>query len=64
MMLIAQAMKAANSVEPKQYGPALAKISYKGVAGSYEFDEIHDLKQSPVTVFRFKGGEPVALTSY
>ena len=64
MMLIAQAMKAANSVEPKQYGPALANIKYKGVVGEYEFDDKHDLKQSPVTVFRFKDGLPVALTSY
>jgi branched-chain amino acid transport system substrate-binding protein len=64
MMLIAQAMKAANSVEPKQYAPALAKIKYKGVAASYDFDNKHDLKQSPVTVFQFKGSEPVAITSY
>jgi ABC-type branched-subunit amino acid transport system substrate-binding protein len=64
MMVIAQAMKAANSVEPKVYGPALAKIKYKGVAGQYEFDDKHDLKQSPVTIFRFKDGVPVALTSY
>lgn len=64
MMLIAQAMKAANSVDPKQYGPALANIKYKGVVGEYEFDDKHDLKQSPVTVFRFKDGLPVALTSY
>jgi ABC-type branched-subunit amino acid transport system substrate-binding protein len=64
MMVVAQAMKAANSVEPKQYVAALAKIKYKGVTGDYEFDANHDLKQSPVTVFRFKGGAPVALTSY
>jgi len=64
MMVVAQAMKAANSVEPKQYVAALAKIKYKGVTGEYEFDANHDLKQSPVTVFRFKGGAPVALTSY
>jgi branched-chain amino acid transport system substrate-binding protein len=64
MMLVAQAMKAANSVEPKQYVPELAKIKYKGVAASYDFDEKHDLKQSPVTVFQFKGGEPVAITNY
>ena len=61
---LSQAMKAANSVEPKQYGPVLAKIKYKGVAGEYEFDSKHDLKQSPVTIFRFKDGVPVALTSY
>jgi ABC-type branched-subunit amino acid transport system substrate-binding protein len=64
MMVIAQAMKDANSVEPKQYVSALEKIHYKGVAGAYEFDANHDLKQSPVTVFRFKGGVPEALTSY
>jgi len=64
MMLIAQAMKTANSVEPKQYSPVLAKIKYKGVVGEYEFDDKHDLKQSPVTIFRFKDGLPVALTSY
>jgi ABC-type branched-subunit amino acid transport system substrate-binding protein len=57
-------MKQSNSVEPKTFGPALAKISYKGVAGQYDFDENHDLKQSPVTVYRFKDGLPVPLTSY
>ncbi|MDY7577137.1 branched-chain amino acid ABC transporter substrate-binding protein [Herbaspirillum sp. RTI4] len=64
MMLIAKAMKAANSVEPKTYGPALAAIKYKGVSGNYEFDNKHDLKQSPVTIFRFKDSLPVPLTSY
>jgi len=64
MMLIAQAMKDANSVDPKQYAAALEKIHYKGVAGVYEFDANHDLKQSPVTVYRFKAGAPEALTSY
>ncbi len=64
MMVIAAAMKAANSVEPKVYISALSKIQYKGVAGEYSFDAKHDLKESPVTVFRFKGGLPVALTSY
>ncbi len=64
MMLIAQAMKQADSVEPKVYGPVLAKISYTGIAGEYEFDAQHDLKQSPVTVFRFKNGLPVPLTNY
>ncbi|MGS0741515.1 branched-chain amino acid ABC transporter substrate-binding protein [Glaciimonas sp. GG7] len=64
MMVVAQAMKEANSVEPKQYVAALSKIKYKGVTGMYEFDANHDLKQSPVTVFHFKDGLPIALTSY
>lgn len=64
MMLIAQAMKAADSIEPRQYLSSLEKISYKGVTGNYEFDIHHDLLQSAVTVFRFKNGLPEALTSY
>ena len=64
MMLIAEAMQKANSVEPKQYAPVLAAIKYKGVAGSYEFDSNHDLKSSPVTVYIFKNGAPSPVSSY
>ncbi len=64
MMAIADAMTKANSVEPKQYMPALAAIKYKGVTGVYEFDSNHDLKSSPVTIYQFKNGEPSPLTSY
>jgi len=64
MMLIAQAMKIANSVEPQKYLPGLEKIKYKGVTGLYEFDANHDLLLSPVTVFQFKNGIPNALASY
>ena len=64
MLLSAQAMKEANSVEPKQYLPAMEKIHYKGVAGVYAFDANHDLKQSPVTVYRFKGSVPEAPTQW
>lgn len=62
--LIALAMKAANSIEPREYSKALAKVNYKGIAGVYRFDENHDLKDSPVIVFQFKGAEPVALESF
>jgi ABC-type branched-subunit amino acid transport system substrate-binding protein len=64
MMLVAQAMKEANSVEPQKYMAALEKINYKGVAGDYQFDAHHDLTQSPVTIFQFKNGAPEALSSY
>ena len=40
------------------------KGSYKGAAGTYEFDAQRDLKSSPVTVFNFKAGPPNAVTSY
>lgn len=64
MMLIADAMQKAKSVEPKKYEPVLAKIKYKGVAGMYEYDKNHDMKSSPVTVFDFKNGEPSPISSY
>ncbi len=64
MMLIAEAMKHANSVEPQQYLPALEKIKFKGVVGTYEFDAHHDLSQSVVTIYHFHNGAPESLTSY
>lgn len=64
MMVVAEAMKKAGSVAPKMYLPALNTITYNGAAGKYEFDAKHDLKQSPVTVYQFKNGEPVPLASY
>jgi ABC-type branched-subunit amino acid transport system substrate-binding protein len=64
MMMYADAMKKANSVEPAKVGAEIAKGSFKGVAGTYAFDEKGDMKSSPVTVFTFKNAQPVALTSY
>lgn len=63
-LLFAQAMQKSNSVDPAKVGPVIAAMSYKGVAGNYEFDANGDLKQSPVTIFTFKNGQPSPLTSY
>ncbi|WP_317202121.1 branched-chain amino acid ABC transporter substrate-binding protein [Janthinobacterium sp.] len=63
-LLFAQAMQKANSVDPVKVGPVIASSTYKGVAGTYAFDANGDMKQSPVTIFTFKGGQPVALSSY
>ncbi len=62
--LVAAAMSKAGSTEPAKYGPVLAQMSYKGVAGTYEFDSNHDLKSSPVTIFQFKDGRPEPLANY
>ncbi|NEX63190.1 branched-chain amino acid ABC transporter substrate-binding protein [Noviherbaspirillum galbum] len=64
VMLYADAMKKAGSVEPAKVGAEVAKNSYKGVAGTYAFDEKGNMQQSPVTIFTFKNGQPVPLTSY
>lgn len=62
--LVAEAMKVAGSIEPKNYSAALAKIQYKGIAGTYRFDERHDMKDAPVTIFQFDATGPVAISSY
>jgi ABC-type branched-subunit amino acid transport system substrate-binding protein len=63
-MMYAQAMQKANSIDPQKVAAVIGSGSYKGIAGTYAFDERGDMKQSPVTIFTFKGGQPVPLTSY
>ncbi|USX28020.1 branched-chain amino acid ABC transporter substrate-binding protein [Oxalobacteraceae bacterium OTU3CINTB1] len=63
-MMYAQAMQKANSIDPQKVSAVIGAGSYKGIAGTYAFDERGDMKQSPVTIFTFKGGQPVPLTSY
>ncbi|MBA5686645.1 branched-chain amino acid ABC transporter substrate-binding protein [Rugamonas apoptosis] len=64
VQLYAQAMQKVNSTDPLKVGVAVAAGSYQGVAGTYAFDTHGDMKQSPVTIFTFKHGQPVPLTSY
>jgi len=64
MLMFADAMKKANSIDAAKVGAEIAKGSYKGVAGTYAFDDKGNMKSSPVTVFTFKAGQPTALTSY
>jgi len=64
VMVIAEAMKSANSVEPTKFAPAMAAVSYHGIAGTYEFDKNRDLKNSPVTVYRFSNEMPVPVKTY
>ncbi|HVK93238.1 MAG TPA: branched-chain amino acid ABC transporter substrate-binding protein [Noviherbaspirillum sp.] len=64
MMMYANAMKKTNSVDPVKVSAEIAKGTYKGVAGTYAFDSNGNMKQSPVTIFTFKDGQPVPVTSY
>jgi branched-chain amino acid transport system substrate-binding protein len=63
-MFIAQAMRSANSVDPSVVGSAMRAMTYKGVVGSYAYDEAGNLKQTSVTVYTFKKGELSPLASY
>ncbi|MES2015313.1 MAG: branched-chain amino acid ABC transporter substrate-binding protein [Pseudomonadota bacterium] len=64
VMFMAQAMKAANSLDPSVVAVAMHASSYKGVVGTYAYDAAGNMKQSAVTVYTFKNGAPVALASY
>jgi branched-chain amino acid transport system substrate-binding protein len=57
VMLIAAAMKAANSIDPAKYLPALAKIKYAGITANIEFDGKGDLTQGLLTIFEVKNGK-------
>jgi branched-chain amino acid transport system substrate-binding protein len=57
VMVIAAAMKAANSTDPAKYLPALAKIKYQGVTADIEFDQNGDLTKGLLTIFVVKDGK-------
>ena len=63
-MMYAQAMQKANSIDPQKVAAVISGGSYKGIAGTYAFDARGDMKESPVTIFTFKAGQPSPLTSY
>jgi branched-chain amino acid transport system substrate-binding protein len=62
-MLLIEAMKKANSADPKAYLPELQKISYTGATGPISFDDKGDRKDAEITIFTMKGGkiEPIAV---
>ena len=57
VMVMADAMKKANSAEPAKYLPVLAKTSYNGVTGKIVFDAHGDIKDGALTLYTYKGGE-------
>ncbi|NMG29369.1 branched-chain amino acid ABC transporter substrate-binding protein [Aromatoleum evansii] len=60
-MALIEAMKAAGSVEPGKYLPALQKLSVPGVTGKIAFDKNGDILDGGVTLYQFKGGKWEAL---
>ena len=56
-MVIAAAMRAADSTDPAKYLPVLAKIRYPGVTADIEFDQNGDLTKGLLTIFVVKNGK-------
>lgn len=63
-LFIAEAMQKANSTDVNKVGAEMYKSSYKGVAGTYTYDDKGNMTQAPITVFTFKNSVPVPLSSY
>ena len=61
---IAHAMQKANATSPDKVGAQMYQLSYKGVAGTYAYDDKGNLKQAPITVLPLRNGAPVPLASY
>jgi branched-chain amino acid transport system substrate-binding protein len=56
VMVIADSMKRAGSVEPAAYLPEIAKTKFEGVSGNIEFDEFGDLTSGAISVYQYQGG--------
>lgn len=57
VMVMVDAMKRANSVEPAKYLAVLPQTNYAGVTANIQFDEKGDLKESPISFYQAKGGK-------
>ena len=56
-MVLVDAMKRANSVEPAKYLPEVGKSDYQGVTAKIQFDEKGDLKGGAISLYQVKGGK-------
>ena len=57
VMVVADAMKRANSVEPGKYLAELPKTHYQGVTARIAFDEKGDLKDGAISLYQVKEGK-------
>ena len=57
VMVMADSMKRANSVDPTKYLEAVGKTSYEGVTAKIEFDDKGDLKGGAISIYQYKGGK-------
>jgi branched-chain amino acid transport system substrate-binding protein len=56
VMVVADAMQRAGSVEPAKYLPEIGKTNMEGVSGKIEFDEFGDLKSGAISLYQYKDG--------
>ena len=57
VMVMADAMKRANSVESAKFLAEIGKTKYDGVTAQIEFDEKGDLKNGAISIYQYKAGK-------
>ena len=60
-MLLVDAMKRANSVDPKVYLPELAKSNFKGVTANISFEKTGEMKTPAITLYNYIDGKKTPL---
>jgi branched-chain amino acid transport system substrate-binding protein len=60
-MVLAEAMKKADSTDPKVYLPLLAKTDYQGVTAKIAFEADGELKNPQMTLYSYQEGKKVPL---
>ncbi len=59
--IVARAMQAADSTDPKVYGPKIKSIDYQGVTNRIQFDAHGDLVHGQITAYQAQGQKWVEL---
>jgi branched-chain amino acid transport system substrate-binding protein len=59
--VLVDAMKRANSIDPKKYIPFLQKANYKGVTANIVFEPNGELKNAASTLYTYKDGKKAAV---
>jgi len=59
--VLVDAMKRANSVDPKVYTPKLAETNFKGVTATIAFEPNGELKNPAMTLYTYKDGKKTPL---
>ncbi|MBC5783539.1 branched-chain amino acid ABC transporter substrate-binding protein [Ramlibacter sp. USB13] len=59
--VLVDAMKRANSIDPKKYIPMLKKANYKGVTANIAFEPNGELKNAATTLYKYVDGKKTPL---
>jgi len=63
MMFLAASMQKTNSLDPTKVAEEMHNAAHKGIAANYTYDQYGNLQKAPATVFTFKNGALIPLSS-